>query len=164
MKTYAKWRDIRNAGKSPERIAQMDAQVKADLRAMFPYRIVVEWSPVDECFIARVPSVETVAAHGDTPEVAVREAIVATELALEALAAHKRPIPPPGQRLRVVFEPDEGGWQASIPSVKGCRTWGRSIEAARTNIREALSLCADELASPEKVAATAVFDEELRSG
>jgi antitoxin HicB len=61
--------------------------------AAFPYRILVEWSDEDECFIARVPAVETLATHGDTPEEATREAMVATKLMLEALAAHGRPIP-----------------------------------------------------------------------
>lgn len=59
----------------------------------FPCRILVEWSHDDECFIARVPAVETVAAHGDTPGEAAREAMVATELMLKSLRAHKRAIP-----------------------------------------------------------------------
>lgn len=41
----------------------------------------------------------------------------------------------------VVFERDEDGWwAASVPSVRGCRTQGRSLAQARERIREALSL------------------------
>jgi predicted RNase H-like HicB family nuclease len=41
----------------------------------------------------------------------------------------------------VRYERDETGWWvASVPSVKGCHTQGRSIKQARTRIREALGL------------------------
>lgn len=47
-------------------------------------------------------------------------------------------------KYEVIFEPDEGGgWHAHIPKVRGCRTWGRSLEAARRYIREALATCVD---------------------
>jgi predicted RNase H-like HicB family nuclease len=49
------------------------------------------------------------------------------------------------RRFEVVYESDEGGaWNASIPSVRGCLTWGRSLGAARRYIREALSTCLEE--------------------
>ena len=42
---------------------------------------------------------------------------------------------------RVVYERDESGhWIASVPRVKGCHTYGRSINEARERIREALGL------------------------
>lgn len=42
---------------------------------------------------------------------------------------------------RVVYELDESDhWIATVPSVKGCHTYGRSIHEARTRIREALGL------------------------
>jgi len=42
---------------------------------------------------------------------------------------------------RVVYELDESGhWIATVPSVKGCHTYGRSIRQARDRIREALAL------------------------
>lgn len=42
---------------------------------------------------------------------------------------------------RVVYERDEDGWWvASVPSVQGCHTQGRSINEARERIREALGL------------------------
>jgi predicted RNase H-like HicB family nuclease len=41
----------------------------------------------------------------------------------------------------VMYERDEDGWWAAfVPSVRGCRTQGRSLAQARERIREALSL------------------------
>jgi predicted RNase H-like HicB family nuclease len=65
----------------------------------------------------------------------------------------------------VVFEPDEGGWHVSIPSVKGCHAWGQSLGQARRNIREALACAVDVFGSEaqaDEAAAGAVFEEELR--
>ena len=52
-----------------------------------------------------------------------------------------------GQRVaamkshRVVYELDESGaWIATVPAVKGCHTYGRSINEARERVREALGL------------------------
>jgi predicted RNase H-like HicB family nuclease len=45
------------------------------------------------------------------------------------------------RELKVVFEPDEDGWLATIPEVQGCLTWGKTIPTARANIREALAAC-----------------------
>ena len=43
--------------------------------------------------------------------------------------------------FRVVYERDESGhWIATVPAVKGCHTYGRSINQARERIREALGL------------------------
>jgi predicted RNase H-like HicB family nuclease len=42
---------------------------------------------------------------------------------------------------RVTYELDESGhWIATVPVVKGCHTYGRSIHEARERIREALGL------------------------
>jgi predicted RNase H-like HicB family nuclease len=42
---------------------------------------------------------------------------------------------------RVVYERDESGvWVASVPSVRGCHTQGRTVEEAQRRIREALGL------------------------
>lgn len=42
---------------------------------------------------------------------------------------------------RVVYELDESDhWIATVPSVRGCHTYGRSLSEARSRIREALSL------------------------
>ena len=45
------------------------------------------------------------------------------------------------KRLRVVFERDESGaWTVRVPHVRGCHSYGRTLEQARTRIREALRL------------------------
>ena len=45
------------------------------------------------------------------------------------------------KNYRIVYELDESGhWIASVPAVKGCHTYGRSIHEARERIREALGL------------------------
>jgi predicted RNase H-like HicB family nuclease len=47
--------------------------------------------------------------------------------------------------LTVRYELDESGaWIASIPSVKGCHTYGRSLSQARQRIREALWAATDD--------------------
>jgi predicted RNase H-like HicB family nuclease len=46
---------------------------------------------------------------------------------------------------RVVYELDESGhWIATVPSVKGCHTYGRSLSEARARVREALGLFVDD--------------------
>jgi predicted RNase H-like HicB family nuclease len=40
---------------------------------------------------------------------------------------------------RVLYELDESGhWIATVPRVKGCHSYGRSLSEARSRIREAL--------------------------
>ena len=42
---------------------------------------------------------------------------------------------------RVIYERDESGhWIATVPRVKGCHSYGRSISEARERVREALGL------------------------
>ncbi len=42
---------------------------------------------------------------------------------------------------RIIIEPDEKGtYHAYVPALRGCHTWGESIDEARKNIREAMSL------------------------
>jgi predicted RNase H-like HicB family nuclease len=56
----------------------------------------------------------------------------------------------------VVFARDESGaWTAHVPRVRGCHTYGRTLEQARRRIREALSLWVDDADSAE-------FVEEIR--
>ncbi len=46
----------------------------------------------------------------------------------------------------VVYSLAEGGaWNARVLRVRGCVTWGRSVEAVRRHVREALSTCVDVL-------------------
>lgn len=46
---------------------------------------------------------------------------------------------------------DDGWWVASVPSIQGCHTQGRSIRQARERLREALSLFVDDVDSVELV-------------
>ena len=53
---------------------------------------------------------------------------------------------------RVVYELDESGaWIATVPAVKGCHTYGRSINEARERAREALGLFVRDAASARLV-------------
>ena len=57
---------------------------------------------------------------------------------------------------KAIFERDEtGAWLARIPSIRGCHTYGRTLEQARTRLREALGLW---IRWPER----AVIEEEIR--
>lgn len=60
------------------------------------------------------------------------------------------------KKYTAVFERDESGaWLARIPSIRGCHTYGRTLEQARGRLREALGLW---VARPEQ----AVIKEEIR--
>jgi predicted RNase H-like HicB family nuclease len=61
----------------------------------FPYRIVTEWHEDDSCFVARVPAIPGVAAHGPSPDKAAREAMIAAQGALEVMAEDGQAPPPP---------------------------------------------------------------------
>jgi predicted RNase H-like HicB family nuclease len=51
---------------------------------------------------------------------------------------------------KVVLERDErGAWLARVPSVRGCHTYGRTLDQARRRIREALELWVDDAANAE---------------
>jgi predicted RNase H-like HicB family nuclease len=57
---------------------------------------------------------------------------------------------------RVVIERDEtGAWIAHVRGVRGCHTYGQTLDQVRRRIREALSLWVDD-------ADTAVLLEEIR--
>jgi len=57
---------------------------------------------------------------------------------------------------KAIFERDESGsWLARIPSVRGCHSYGRTLEQARARLREALGLWIDR---PEDV----VIEETIR--
>ena len=40
--------------------------------------------------------------------------------------------------FRIIIESDEGGYHASVPNLPGCHSWGKSLEEAKQNIREAI--------------------------
>lgn len=55
------------------------------------YPIVIFWSEGDEAFIADIPDLHYCSAHGDTPEEALQEILIAREAWLEM--AHEKGIP-----------------------------------------------------------------------
>jgi predicted RNase H-like HicB family nuclease len=60
------------------------------------------------------------------------------------------------KKYGAIFERDESGaWLARVPSIRGCHTYGRTLEQARSRLREALGLWIDR---PEQ----AVIKEEIR--
>lgn len=53
-------------------------------------------------------------------------------------------------RYRVIIQRDESGaWIAHVPAIRGCHTYGRTLEQARTRIREALDLWVDDAAAAD---------------
>ena len=60
------------------------------------YRIIIQWSDVDQVYIARVPALgRGCAAHGPTPKKAAKEIMVVAGMFLESMADDGDPIPPP---------------------------------------------------------------------
>ena len=52
--------------------------------------------------------------------------------------------------LKVVIEPDEGGWHsAHVPSLPGCISQGKSVDEALKNIKEAIQLYLEPLDKEE---------------
>ena len=59
------------------------------------YPIVIFWSDADEAYIADVPDLGSCSAHGDTPEEALCEILIARRLWLESACEHGTPLPDP---------------------------------------------------------------------
>ena len=62
------------------------------------YHINVFFSPEDKAFIADVPDLKYCSAHGDSPEEAVREVMVAIDLWIKAAKKHGKRVPKPRYR------------------------------------------------------------------
>lgn len=62
------------------------------------YHINVFYSGEDKCFIADIPDLKYCSAHGDTPEEAFRQVLIAQELWLESARAARRRAPEPKYR------------------------------------------------------------------
>lgn len=59
------------------------------------YQFVVEWEPADRVFIAQVTEFPSLAAHGDSPEAALREIRELVEAVIADLKAGNEPVPEP---------------------------------------------------------------------
>ena len=57
------------------------------------YHINVFYSEEDKCYIADIPDLKYCSAHGDTPEAAMREVLVAQKLTLDSLRETRMRIP-----------------------------------------------------------------------
>ena len=58
------------------------------------------------------------------------------------------------QTYRIIIEPDKKGFHGYVPALKGCHTWGKTIEETKMFLQEALevyvaSLLADGQEIPE---------------
>lgn len=50
--------------------------------------------------------------------------------------------------FKVILEPDEeGGYVVSCPSLAGCYSQGDTVDEALANIREAIEVCLEDMAS-----------------
>jgi predicted RNase H-like HicB family nuclease len=51
-------------------------------------------------------------------------------------------------KLKVIYHQEEDGrYSASVPALKGCYSWGATIDEARANIREAAEAWFEEMAA-----------------
>ena len=67
---------------------------------MHKYEIILYWSNEDQVFVAEVPELPGCVAHGETQEVALANALEATQLWIETALEFGDPIPQPkGRRL-----------------------------------------------------------------
>ncbi|MGH7952762.1 MAG: type II toxin-antitoxin system HicB family antitoxin [Limisphaerales bacterium] len=57
------------------------------------YHINVFYSEEDKCYIADIPDLKYCSAHGETPDEAVREVLIAQELTLESMREARMQIP-----------------------------------------------------------------------
>ncbi|OGA30830.1 MAG: hypothetical protein A3G80_02785 [Betaproteobacteria bacterium RIFCSPLOWO2_12_FULL_62_13b] len=65
---------------------------------MADYHINVFFSEEDGGYIADIPDLKSCSAFGDTPEEALREALIAKQAWLATAKKHRKPIPPPRYR------------------------------------------------------------------
>ena len=67
---------------------------------MHKYEIIIYWSNKDQVFVAEVPELSGCMAHGETQELALRNANEAIQLWIDTAKEFGDPVPEPkGQRL-----------------------------------------------------------------
>jgi predicted RNase H-like HicB family nuclease len=59
----------------------------------YPYHINIFYDAEDGDYIADVPDFKHISAFGDTPEEALREVLIALEMAIEAFKKQGKPLP-----------------------------------------------------------------------
>ncbi len=65
---------------------------------MKDYHINIFYSQADECYIADIPDLKYCSAHGDTPQEALEEVLIAKEAWLDVAREEGLPIPQPRYR------------------------------------------------------------------
>ena len=65
---------------------------------MRDYHINVFWSEDDDAYVADLPDLKYCSAYGHTPEMALREVLIAKDAWLETAKANQKPIPRPRYR------------------------------------------------------------------
>lgn len=65
---------------------------------MNDYHINVFYSAEDECYIADIPDFPMCSAHGETPEEALREVLIARDAIIDVMKQAGQPIPEPRYR------------------------------------------------------------------
>lgn len=60
---------------------------------------------------------------------------------------------------RVIIEPDKRGYHGYVPALRGCHTWGRTIDETKKHLREAMEVFLESLkAHGEKIPRDASFE------
>ncbi len=65
---------------------------------MKDYHINIFYSPEDEAYIADIPDFEMCSAHGDTPQEALEQVLIARDAIIAMMREKGRPIPKPRYR------------------------------------------------------------------
>ncbi len=65
---------------------------------MKDYHINIFYSEEDKAYIADIPDFEMCSAHGDTPEEALKEVLIAKTAIIEVMTEEGKPIPEPKYR------------------------------------------------------------------
>jgi predicted RNase H-like HicB family nuclease len=64
----------------------------------------------------------------------------------------------------VIIEPDNGSYHAYLPALKGCHTFGATLEEAQTNIVEAMQPHLESMLEMERQFPTIPAQEERKEG
>lgn len=59
----------------------------------FPYKITIQWSAEDNCYLAEVPVFRYCLAHGDTPEEAAKEVVIAASAIIDCMIEDGKDLP-----------------------------------------------------------------------
>ena len=65
---------------------------------MKDYHINIFYSPEDEAYIADIPDFEMCSAHGDTPQEALEQVLIARDAIIAVMRDNGQPIPKPRYR------------------------------------------------------------------